>query len=134
MMILLVPWCVCVCVRLYMFFVFYCRWKFFSYVSRDCESLMQSLKNVVGVVVGFIHRNQLYPVRIESPTLTGNWAQTINTLRHHQLNVVFRNDTIPANAKNVYFVKQDLKNIYRLDTSLLQLMTGSSHSVWKMSE
>lgn len=95
---------------------------------------MQGLKTVAGVVVGFIHRNQLYPVRIESPTLSGNWAQTINTFRYHGLNVVLRNDRIPTNAKNVYFVKQDLKNIYRLDTSLLELMVGSStNNVWNVS-
>lgn len=94
---------------------------------------MQCLKTVVGVVVGFIHRNQLYPVRIESPTLSGNWAQTIKTLQHHCLNVAFRNDSIPTNAKNVYFVKRDLKNIYRLDTSLLELMADSTHSVWNVS-
>lgn len=93
---------------------------------------MQRLNTVAGVVVGFIHRNQLYPVRIESPTLSGNWAQTINTLRYHGLNVVFRNDPIPTNAKNVYFVKQDLKNIYRLDTSLLELMVGRNN-VWNVS-
>lgn len=121
-------------VYVYLFSFFCCRWKFFSYVSRDCESLMECLKTVVGVVVGFIHRNQLYPVRIESPTLSGNWAQTINTLQYHGLNVVFRNDPIPTNAKNVYFVKQDLKNIYRLDTSLLELTAGcTNHNVWNVS-
>lgn len=129
--------CLGVCAPVYVVvhvFVFYCRWKFFSYVSRDCELLMQNLKNVVGVVVGFIHTNQLYPIRIESPILNGNWAQIINTLRHHQLNVVFRNDPIPTTAKNVHFVKQDLKNIYRLDTSLLQSLYGPVHSVWNTSE
>lgn len=89
---------------------------------------MECLKNIVGVVVGFIHKNQLYPVRIESPTLSGNWAQTINALRYHRLNVVFRNDDIPINVKNVYFVKRDVKSIYRLDTSLLELMTGQSNA------
>lgn len=137
-MILFVSRCVFVyttqCTRLYMSLFSICRWKFFSYVSRDCELLMRSLKNVVGVVVGFVHTNQLYPIRIESPILNGNWAQIINTLQQHRLNVVFRNDPIPTTAKNVYFVKQDLKNVYRLDTSLLQSMYGTVRSVWNVSE
>lgn len=101
------------------------RWKFFSYVSRDCESLLQRLRDVNGVVVGFVHKNQLYPVRIESPTMTGNWAATVNVFVRNRLNVVLRNDPIPSNARNVYFVKPDLKNIYRLDKSTMAVMSSS---------
>lgn len=105
------------------------RWKFFGYTSRDCETLLRSLSGVTGVVVGFVHKNRLFPVRIESPTTNGNWAETIAVLRANQLNVVLRNDEIPANAKNVHFVKRDLKNIYRLDTSVAKPF-AASFGVW----
>lgn len=94
-------------------------------MSRDCESLLRSLRNVNGVVVGFVHTNQLYPVRIESPTTNGNWSETVAVLRTNRLNVVLRNDAIPTNAKNVHFVKRDLNSIYRLDTSTLAIASST---------
>lgn len=98
-------------------------------MSRDCEAAVSNrLAGVNGVVVGFIDRNQVFPVRVESPTTTGDWPRTVEVLREHRLNVVLRDDPLPPDARNVYFVKCGVKNIYRLDTFLMRALLQDNES------
>lgn len=92
------------------------RWTFQSYVGREIDDkLRHALTNVPGIVIGFVSDGHVYPIAIEHPIYTGNWAQVIALLRQRALNVALTSEPLPSGRpKNVYYVKNRIHALYKL--------------------
>lgn len=71
--------------------------RFFGFGSRDdYKLLMNNLSDInVGVVMGYVHENKLYPVRIISPHVCGDerydyWFKVVNFFKSRGLNCPLR--------------------------------------------
>lgn len=93
------------------------RWTFQSYVGREIDDkLRRALSDVPGIVVGFVSDGHVYPIAIEHPVYTGNWAQVIALFKQRALNVAFSSEPLPVGRtpKNIYYVKNRIHALYKL--------------------
>lgn len=92
--------------------------KYSTYISRDVNRMMDvfSNLNIRHRIMGFVHNNQLYPVKIYDPNLMGQWANVVGTLQSYNLNCILNDSTIlrpPLNCNNLYFVRNNYELIYK---------------------
>lgn len=93
------------------------RLKFSSYISCDIKESMKifEINKIKCLIVGFIHENQIYPIIFEDPELYSCWEKTINFIRQNNFNCVFRSDVPHQKNNQIYFVKENISTIFKLE-------------------
>lgn len=60
------------------------------------------------IIIGFIYKNEIYPIKIDDVKFMGQWDKTIE-----YFNSTFKHNIFSKKKQN-YFVKNGLNTIYRL--------------------
>nr|WOJ45357.1 AmNV_32 [Apis mellifera nudivirus] len=101
------------------------HWTYQSYVGRDADALVErtmvSLKNINGIVIGYMHEGKLFPVQLDGPIWSGRWQETHRQLLSRSLNSPHREGKPPTitttttNGKEkIFFVKEGIASMFRL--------------------
>lgn len=98
------------------------HWTYQSYVGRDADSLIErtmlAMKNINGIVIGYMHEGKLFPVQLDGPIWSGRWLETHRQLLSRSLNSPHREDkppTMPTTTKEkIFFVKEGIASMFRL--------------------
>lgn len=85
-----------------------------NYISRDVEnSIISTFKPIEhSIVVGIVHENVIYPIKIDDAMCNGKWQVTIDLMNRMGLNVLYKSGA-PL-YRNIHFVVENQYSIYKL--------------------
>lgn len=89
--------------------------KFSAYIGCDVKNSMSIFESIKCIIVGFIHENQIYPLIFEDPEIYGCWNKIIDFILKHDYNCAFRTGIPDLKNNKIYFVKNNVSAIFKLE-------------------